>query len=171
MRSRSWTAKKECNFVGHSRHLLLEEQILLRLLRLIYKTLARPMFWIIPPTDVLMLLLLYCACVHVCVGVHLQVDLDILLWIPAQAVPCALAWLAGPPCSGWHNPEDESGSRVSGETRETLQQGTNHAAPDSWLLQDGRACYNNDTKNMILIPSRNLWLQHAAAGYKSCFAR
>ena len=88
-----------------------------------------------------MLLLLYCACVHMRVGVHLQVHLDILLWRPAQAVPCALAWLAGPPCSAWHNPEDESGSRVSGETRETLQQGTNHAALYSWLLQDGTACY------------------------------
>ena len=79
MRSRSWTAKKECNFVGHSRRLLLEEQIFLRFLRLIYKTSARPMFWIIPPTDVLMLLLLYCACVHVCEGVHLQVAKYILI--------------------------------------------------------------------------------------------
>ena len=36
-----------------------------------------------------------------------------------------------------HNPEDESGSRVSAETRETLQEGTNHAArPDRWGRDD-----------------------------------
>ena len=40
-----------------------------------------------------------------------------------------------------HNPEDESGSRVSAETRETLQEGTNHAArPDRWGRDDTLNC-------------------------------
>ena len=43
----------------------------------------------------------------------------------------------GAPSQPRHNPEDESGSRVSAETRETLQEGTNHAArPDRWWGRD-----------------------------------
>ena len=79
--------------------------------------------------------------------VHLDLILCILLW---ALVPC------GASSQPRHNPEDESGSRVSGETRETLQQGTNHAAPDSWLRDATMGCYSVVLQNKIYVGTEYL---------------
>ena len=77
-----------------------------------------------------------------------------------RTLPCAL------PGHLSHNPEDESGSRVSGETRETLQQGTNHAAPDSWLRDATMGWYSVVLQNKIYVGTEylgktfsNWWVQ------------